>query len=324
MAMEYRQLGRCGLQVSALSFGAWVNFEGGADLGLAKECLAVARDAGVNYFDNAEAYGDGLAEELMGRAIADLRWPRHSYVLSTKIFKGLHEMPNMWCTLNRKYLQHAIDGCLQRLQVEYIDLFLCHRADPNTPVEETVWAMTDLIAAGKILYWGTSEWPAERIREAFEVAERHHLRKPVVEQPQYNLFSRSRVEQDYTDLVEDFGLGITSWSPLAGGLLTGKYVEGVPTGSRADRPGYEQLHLRERLTDERKNESVRKLMVVADELGVAVADLAIAWCARNPHVSSVLTGASTPDQVERNMRALTVLPMLTDEVLARLDEIVSA
>jgi voltage-dependent potassium channel beta subunit len=315
--MQYRHVGRCGLQVSVLSFGSWVNFEGQQDLGVMRECLAAAREAGVNFFDNAEAYGDGESERLMGKALAELGWPRHTYVLSTKLFKGLDEVPNMWCTLNRKYLLHAIDGCLERLGVDFVDVLFCHRADPHTPLKETVWAMSDIISTGKAHYWGTSEWSAEQIREAWEIAERHHLHKPVVEQPQYNLLARERVEHEYASLYEDLGLGITSWSPLASGLLTGEYLNGVPTGSRADLPGYDWL--RRSLTSDRRNEKAHRLTEIAADLDVEPAQLAIAWCARNPHVSTVLTGASRPEQVERNMRALSVLPLLTEEVVDRME-----
>jgi voltage-dependent potassium channel beta subunit len=317
MTMEYRHLGRSGLQVSLLSFGSWVNFEGEHDDGAATECLAAAYEAGVNFFDNAEAYGDGESERRMGRAIAELGWPRQRYVLSTKIFKGLEQIPNMWCTLNRKYVLHAIDGCLERLGVDFVDILFCHRADPRTPIEETVWAMSDVIASGKALYWGTSEWTADQVREAWRIADRHHLHKPVVEQPQYNLFARERVETEYASLYEEVGLGLTTWSPLAGGLLTGKYVDGVPAGARADRPGYEWL--RGSLVSEKRNARVRALRKIADELDVPLAQLAIAWCARNPRVSTVITGASRPEQVVENMKALDVLPLLTDDVVARVE-----
>jgi voltage-dependent potassium channel beta subunit len=316
MAMEYRRLGRCGLQVSLLSFGSWVTFETERDTGLAKECLAAAREAGVNFFDNAEAYGDGESERRMGKAIAELGWPRHSYVLSTKLFKGLDEIPNMWCTLNRKYLLHAIDGCLDRLGVDFVDVLFCHRADPRTPIEETVWAMSDIIASGKALYWGTSEWSAEQILEAWRIADRHHLHKPVVEQPQYNLLASDRVETEYAPLYEEIGIGLTTWSPLASGLLTGKYLDGAPAGTRAEAPGYDWL--RKSLLSEGRNAKVRALKDVADSLGVPLAPLAIAWCARNPRVSTVITGASRPEQVEQNMRALELLPLLTDDVAARM------
>src|SRR5437588_223046 len=247
--MEYRRLGRAGIKVSVLSFGSWVTFGPQVDVDSAAEMFQIARDAGVNFFDNAEAYGGGESERIMGKAIADLGWERHSYVVSTKVFWGLHDDVNMKNTLNRKYLLHAIDGSLGRFGLEFVDLLFCHRHDPDTPVEETVWAMSDIIDAGKALYWGTSEWPADRIREAWEIADRHHLHKPVMEQPQYNLLSRERVEDEYASLYEEpIGLGLTTWSPLASGLLTGKYLEGVAPDSRAALPGYEWI--RRRVTDE--------------------------------------------------------------------------
>ena len=247
MAMEYRRVGRSGLKVSVLSFGSWVTFGTQVDTNLAKECLTAARDAGVNFFDNAEAYAGGESERIMGQAIAELGWPRWSYVISTKIYWGIHDAVNMRNTLNRKYLMQAIDGSLERLGLDFVDLLYCHRPDPETPIEETVWAMSDIVSSGKALYWGTSEWSADEIRAAWEIAERHHLHKPVVEQPQYNLFERRRVEQEYARLYDDIGLGLTTWSPLASGLLTGKYLDGIPDDSRAALPGYEWL--RERLAD---------------------------------------------------------------------------
>ncbi|MFC0081943.1 potassium channel beta subunit family protein [Aciditerrimonas ferrireducens] len=317
--MPYRHLGRSGLRVSVLSFGSWVTFGTQLDVGLAAECLAAARETGVNFFDNAEAYAGGESERLMGKAIERLGWTRSSYVVSTKLFWGIRDEVNMRNTLNRKYLLQAIDGSLERFGLDFVDVLFCHRPDPSTPIEETVWAMSDIVAAGKALYWGTSEWSADEIRAAWEIAERHHLRKPVVEQPQYNLFARRRVEREYARLYEDLGLGLTTWSPLASGLLTGKYLDGVPEGSRAALPGYEWL--RKALTDPARNEAVRGLRQVADELGCSLAQLAIAWCARNPRVSTVITGASRPEQVRENMGALAVLDQLDDEVCRRIDEL---
>ena len=319
MDMEYRRLGRSGLKVSVLSFGSWVTFGPQLDEGLAADCLAAAYEGGMNFFDNAEAYAGGESERIMGQAIARLGWPRHSYVVSTKVFWGLNDGPNMRNTLNRKYLMQAIDGSLERFGLDFVDLLFCHRADPNTPIEETVWAMSDIVSAGKALYWGTSEWTADEIRAAYEVAERHHLHKPVMEQPQYNLFERRKVEKEYARLYEDIGLGLTIWSPLASGLLTGKYLDGVPEGSRATLPGYEWL--KANLTNEDSNAKVRKLKEVADELGCSLAQLAIAWCARNPNVSTVITGASRVDQVHENLKALDVLGQLDDDVMARIDAI---
>ncbi|MBA2282834.1 MAG: aldo/keto reductase [Actinomycetota bacterium] len=318
--MPYRRLGRSGLKVSALSFGSWVSFDNQLDTGAAGECLAAAWDAGVNFFDNAESYAGGRAEQIMGEAIAGLGWARETYVVSTKVFWGLTEGVNTKNTLNRKYLLHAIDGCLERFGLDFVDLLYCHRPDPETPVEETVWAMSDIVSAGKALYWGTSEWSADEIRAAWDVAERHHLHKPVVEQPQYNLFERRRVETEYTRLYDDIGLGLTTWSPLASGLLTGKYLDGAPAGSRANLPGYEWLA--DALTDERRNGQVRALQAVAERLGCTLAQLAIAWCASNPHVSSVITGASRPEQVVENMAALDVLAELTPDVKAEVEDLV--
>jgi voltage-dependent potassium channel beta subunit len=317
--VEYRRLGESGLKVSVLSFGSWVTFGQQVDVGLARECLAACRDAGVNFFDNAETYGGGASERVMGQAIADLGWERRSYIVSTKLFWGLHDEVNMRNTLNRKYLFQAIDGSLERFGLDFVDLLFCHRADPETPIEETVWAMSDIVSSGKALYWGTSEWSADEIRTAWEIAERHHLHKPVVEQPQYNLLTRHKVEHEYAPLYDDIGLGLTTWSPLASGLLTGKYLDGADlTGTRAGLPGYEWI--RKNVTDEQRSAKVRNLLPIAEELGCTLAQLAIAWCARNPRVSTVITGASRVSQVEENMRALDVLPRLTDDVMARIDD----
>lgn len=317
--MEYRRLGRSGLQVSVLSYGSWVTYANQIDTRAARECMAAAFDAGVNFFDNAEVYAAGQSEVVMGEAIKALGWPRQSYIVSTKFYWGLSEGPNQKNTLNRKYLMHAIDGSLKRLQLDHVDLVFCHRPDANTPIEETVWAMSDMIRQGKALYWGTSEWSADEIRAAWEIAERHHLHKPVMEQPQYHLFHRRRVEKEYARLYEDIGLGLTTWSPLASGLLTGKYRQGIPAGSRGS---MENLSfLREQLTDPAKNEAVGRLEEIARELDASVAQLAIAWCARHPRVSTVITGASRLEQLRHNLGALEVLPRLTPEVLERIDEI---
>jgi voltage-dependent potassium channel beta subunit len=315
--MEYRRLGRSGLKVSVLSFGSWVTFGPQVRDHLAVDCLAAAFNAGVNFFDNAESYSAGESETIMGQAISELGWARHSYVISTKIFWGLYNEPNMKNTLNRKYLMQAIDGSLERLNLDFVDLLFCHRADPETPIEETVWAMSDIVSSGKALYWGTSEWTADEIRAAWEIAERHHLHKPVMEQPQYHLFERTKVEDEYARLYDDIGLGLTTWSPLASGLLTGKYLNGIPEGSRASLPGYEWL--RARLTDKEENAKVQRLKDIADRLGGTLSQLAIAWCAANPHVSTVITGASNVDQVNENMKSLDILEQLTPEVLAEID-----
>ena len=311
--MEYRNLGRSGLRVSVLSFGSWVTFDNQLDDGLARDCMAAAWEAGCNFFDNAEAYAGGESEAIMGRVISELGWPRHSYVISTKVYFGIHDGPNTRNTLNRKYLMQAIDGSLERLGLDFVDLFYCHRADPDTPIEETVFAMHDIITSGKALYWGTSEWSADEIRAAWEIAERHHLHKPVVEQPQYNIFDRDRVEQEYARLYEDIGLGLTIWSPLKSGLLTGKYIDGVPDDSRGALQGYEWLT--GSLTDAEANAKVQNLLPIADELGCSMAQLAIAWCATNPNVSTVITGASKVEQVEQNFGALDVIDRLDADVL---------
>jgi voltage-dependent potassium channel beta subunit len=318
--MEYRRLGRSGLKVSVLSFGSWVTFANANQLETAKqaaECLAAAHEAGVNFYDNAEAYGHGESERVMGDAIRELGWKRHDYVISTKLFWGLNEGPNMRNTLNRKYLRQAIDGSLERFGVDFVDLVFCHRADPNTPIEETVWAMSDMVERGQALYWGTSEWSADEIRAAWDIADRHNLHKPVMEQPQYNILTRDRVEKEYARLYEDIGLGTTIWSPLASGLLTGKYLNGVPDGSRATLPGYEWL--RNMLTDETSNQKVSEVKKIADELEVTLAQFSLAWCTKNPHVSTVITGASSADQVRENMKALDVIPLLTPEIMERVD-----
>jgi voltage-dependent potassium channel beta subunit len=316
--MTYRRLGRAGVRVSVLSFGSWVSFRDQLDDDRALACMEAAHAAGVNFFDNAESYAGGESERIMGRALRALGWPREDYLVSTKFFWGRSDRVNLRRTLNRKYLLQAIDGSLERLGLDFVDLAFCHRADPETPIEETVWAMHDIVASGKALYWGTSEWSAAEIRAAWHIAERDRLHKPVMEQPEYNLLHRARVEQEYARLYEDLGIGTTTWSPLASGLLSGKYLEGVPEGSRAALAGYEALA--ERLTAEEANARVRRLVPLAEELGCTLAQLAIAWCAHNPNVSTVITGASRVEQVRENMAALDVLPLLTDDVAERVDE----
>jgi len=320
--MQYRRLGRAGLRVSTLSLGSWVTYHNQVDTGAARELMAAAFDAGVNFFDNAEVYAGGRSEEIMGAALRQLAWPRLNYVVSTKFFWGLDragDAVNRKDTLNRKYLMQAIDGSLKRFGLEHIDLIYCHRPDPLTPVEETVRAMSDIITQGKALYWGTSEWSAADIRAAWEIAERHHLHKPVMEQPQYHLFHRQRVEQEYARLYDDIGLGLTTWSPLASGLLTGKYKDGVPEGSRGALEN--MAFLRDGLTHPAKNAAVAQLAPIAAELGGTLAQLALAWVARNPRVSTVITGASRVSQLQANLGALDLLDKLTPEVLARIDAI---
>jgi len=322
MTMNYRRLGRSGLQVSELSLGSWVTYGNQMDTAVARECMAAAHDAGVNFFDNAEVYAKGQAETIMGEALHELGWRRSSYIVSTKFYWGLHDGPNEKNTLNRKYLTAAIDGSLSRLALDHVDLVFCHRPDPHTPIEETVWALHNIIEAGKALYWGTSEWSAAEIMAAWQIAERHHLHKPVMEQPQYNLFHRERVEQEYARLYDDIGIGTTIWSPLASGLLTGKYSDGVPPDSRAALKGFDWLA--ERILDPVKLRQVRSLAPIARELDCTLAQLALAWCLKNPHVSTVITGASRPAQVAENMRALAVVPKLTSEVMARIEAVVAA
>ena len=315
--MEYRRLGHTGLKVSALSFGSWVTFGTQVDQDLALDLLQAARDGGVNFFDNAEAYGGGESERLMGAAIAELGWERKSYVVSTKLYFGIDDdAVNLSDTLNRKYLTQAIEGSLERFGLDFVDLLFCHRADPDTPIEETVWAMSDIVSSGQALYWGTSEWTADEIRAAHAVAEKHHLHKPVVEQPQYNILETGRVEEEYAPLYDELGLGLTVWSPLASGLLTGKYLDGVPEDSRAALEGYEWL--RDMLTAEERMDKVRGLKAIADELDCSLAQMAIAWCAKNPRVSTVILGASRPSQLEENLAALEVADRLDDEVMARI------
>ena len=323
--MQYRRLGRTGLKLSTLSLGSWVTYHNQVDQQAAVEMMAAAYDAGVNFFDNAEIYANGRSEEVMGAALKTLAWPRLNYVVSTKFFWGLDrqgEAINRKDTLNRKYLMQAIDGSLQRFGLDHIDIIYCHRPDPHTPVEETARAMSDIISQGKALYWGTSEWSAADISKAWEVADRHGWHKPVVEQPQYHLFHRQRVEQEYARLYEDTGLGLTTWSPLASGLLTGKYARGVPDDSRGALES--MAFLREGLTHPAKNAAVKQLEPIAAELGGSVAQLALAWVAKNPRVSSVITGASKLSQLQANLGALALVDKLTPEVLARIDAVTRA
>jgi len=323
--MHYRHLGRSGLRVSALSLGSWVTYHNQVDDSAAVELMAAAFDAGVNFFDNAEVYARGRSEEVMGRALKALAWPRLNYVVSTKFFWGLDregDAVNRKDTLNRKYLMQAMDGSLARLGLDFIDLIYCHRPDPHTPLEETVRAMSDLITQGKALYWGTSEWSAADIHSAWHLADRHGWHKPVMEQPEYNLFHRQRVEKEYARLYQDTGLGLTTWSPLASGLLTGKYRDGVPDGSRGAMDN--MAFLRESLLDKQKNAAVAALEPIAQELGCTLAQLALAWVAHNPQVSTVITGASKLSQLQSNLGALDVLGKLTPEVLARIDAVTLA
>ncbi|MEK9937798.1 MAG: aldo/keto reductase [Ilumatobacter sp.] len=311
-SMEYRRLGSSGLKVSALGFGSWVTFDTQMDLTPALECMQAARDAGCNFFDNAEAYAGGKSEEIMGRALRELGWPRWSYVVTTKLYWGIHDDPNMKFTLNRKYLMHGIDGSLERFGLDFVDVVYCHRSDPETPMLETVRAMSDIVSSGRALYWGTSEWSADEIRHALDLAHQHHLHAPITEQSQYNLIERRRVEKEYARLHAETGYGNTIWSPLASGLLTGKYRDGVPEGSRAALEGYEWL--RDRLTDADALGRVEALRPIAERLGCTMSQLAIAWCTRNPMVSSVITGASRVEQVRENFESLQVMEALDDAI----------
>jgi voltage-dependent potassium channel beta subunit len=314
--MRYRRLGRSGLQVSELSLGSWITYGNQVDDSAAVATMSAARAAGVNFFDNAEVYAGGKAETLMGNALKHLGWEREDYIISTKFYWGIAPGVNRKNTLNRKYLHHAIDGSLQRLQLDYVDLVFCHRPDPQTPIEETVWAMHDMISQGKALYWGTSEWSAAEIRSAWQIADRHHLHQPVMEQPQYNLFHRDRVEQEYAPLYKDLGLGLTTWSPLASGVLTGKYADGVPAGSRSTLPGYDWLQ--PMVTNKDWIAATERLRPISDKLGCTLSQLAIAWCASNPHVSTVITGASNKNQVVENMGAIEIIPQLDSALLEQI------
>lgn len=282
--------------------------------------MSTAYDAGVNFFDNAETYASGMSEEVMGAALKKLNWRRSSYLVSSKYFWGINSRPNERHSLNRKYLIEAVNGSLKRMGLEYLDLVFCHRPDYRTPIEETVWAMHNLIEWGKALYWGTSEWSAAEIIAAIEIAERNHLHKPVMEQPQYNLLHRERFEVEYARVFKDYHYGSTIWSPLASGLLTGKYNNGIPEGSRGTLSGFEVL--RGSLTDAAALEQVRKLQAVADGLGVSLTHFALAWCLKNPNVSTVITGASKLEQLQNNLKAIEVVDRLTPDVLEKVDQIV--
>ncbi len=320
--MQYRRLGSTGLPLSALSFGAWATFGGSVGRGEARNLVAAAWDAGVNFFDNAETYANGEAERVMGDVIADLRLPRDGFAVSSKVYFGAVDQPRPTQRgLSRKHVHDACHAALARLRVDYLDLYYCHRPDPDAPVAETVSAMDALVRQGKVLYWGTSEWPAPLIREAHEVARAQHLQAPSMEQPQYNLLHRERVEVEYASLYADFGMGTTIWSPLASGLLTGKYNDGVPAGSRLASEGYAWLQ-RDVIGDEasRRLPRARAFAALAAELGVEPAPLAIAWCLRNPHVSSVILGATRVAQLQQNLAALDVAARMDEAGWARVEE----
>lgn len=319
--MEYRFLGNSGLKVSALSLGAWVTYGGQVGEKIAHECMTAAFDAGVNFFDNAEAYANGNAETVMGNVIKKTGWKRSDLVISTKIFWG-GKGPND-TGLSRKHIIEGTQASLKRLQMDYVDLIFCHRPDKNTPIEETVRAMSHVIDRGWAFYWGTSEWSASEIRQAYDVARQEHLIPPTMEQPQYHMFHRERFEKEYVRLYKEIGLGTTIWSPLASGLLTGKYNDGIPEGTRATLEGYDWL--KERFESEEARlqiEKVRRLtQKIAEPLGCSMAQLAIAWCLKNPNVSTVITGASKTSQVHENLKALDVAGQLTEEIMAKIEEI---
>ena len=313
--MEYRRLGRSGLKVSALSLGAWVTYGGQVGQDTAEECMNAAIEHGVNFFDNAEGYAGGKAETVMGNVIKKAGWRREDLVVSTKIFWG-GSGPND-TGLSHKHVIEGVNNALKRFQMDYVDLVYCHRPDPHTPIEETVRAMDIVIRQGKAFYWGTSEWSADEIRSAYGIAREYGLTPPLMEQPQYNLFHRDRVEKEYALLYRDIGLGTTIWSPLASGMLTGKYQNGVPADSRGSVKGYEWLQ--SSLTDAQRVAAVGRLSRIATDLGVPLAQMALAWCLKNPNVSSVITGASRVGQVHENMKALAVVPMLTNDVMGAID-----
>lgn len=317
--MNYRRLGNSGLKVSELSLGAWITYGGQVGEEAARECMCAAYDAGVNFFDNAEAYAHGAAETIMGNVIKKAGWRRSSLVVSTKFYFGLGLKGPNDRGLSRKRLMEGIHGSLRRLQMDYVDLIFAHRPDSETPIEETVRAMHDIITQGKALYWGTSEWTADEIVQAHAVAERHHLHKPQMEQPQYNMFWRERVEREYARLYSEIGLGLTTWSPLASGLLTGKYNEGVPPGSRLALKGMEWL--REEVVTPERVRKVKQLAPVARDLEMSTAQLAIAWCLKNTRVSSVVTGATRVEQVRENLKAAELSDNLTPDAMGRIEKI---
>jgi len=322
--MNYRRLGKSGLKVSEVSYGFWAMFSGQPDIELALACLTAAYDSGCNYFDNAEVYGDGQSEVLMGAALKKAGWSRDSYIVSSKVMHGSHgeNAKPTQLGLSRKHVFEACHQAMKRLQVDYLDLYFCHRPDPEVPIEETVRAMTELILRGDVLYWGTSEWPADLIMQAYSVARQYNLIPPTMEQPQYNLLHRYRVEQEYKRLYATIGLGTTIFSPLAAGLVTGIYNDGFPADALASQPGLEWL--RERLEGplgEARLTAIRKWSEIAAELGTSMPRLALAWCLKNPHVSTAIMGATRPDQVVENMQAVDVLPLLTEDVMALINAV---
>ena len=317
--MKYRRLGKSGLQVSALSFGSWLTFHKKVDETGADKMMTYAYDQGINFFDNAEIYARGNSEIIMGKILKKKKWDRSSYLVSSKVFFGLGNPKPNQAGLSRKHIVEGCNGALKRLQVDYIDLFYCHRPDKNTPIEETVWAMHHLIEQGKILYWGTSEWSAVEIMEAHRVASQNNLIGPVMEQPQYNMFERVRVERDYADIYRTVGLGTTIWSPLASGVLTGKYNTGIPKNSRLGIDGLDWL--KDNAITKDRLLKVKKLSYLADKLKIPLAQLAIAWCLKNPNVSTVILGASKISQLKENIKAIDVVELITDKVMDDIEKI---
>ncbi len=318
--MEYRKLGCHGLKVSQFSLGSWVTFGRQMDLKPIKEMLKHALDLGVNFFDNAEAYADGQSEELMGKAFKQLEVPRHYYILSTKFFWGIEPQVNFQNTLNRKYLLHAITGSLKRLGTDYVDIVYCHRPDPDTPIEETVMAMHDMIQRGYALYWGTSEWGADELEQAYDFAVTNGFHRPIVEQPQYNMVHRKKVESEFNPLYDKIGLGLTTWSPLASGLLTGKYLNGIPENSRLNLPTFERFQVA--LEDRTTQKIIQDLKKLSDESKLSMAHLALGWCTLNPNVSTVILGASRLEQLKENLKTIALLPQIRD-LKIELDRIAS-
>jgi voltage-dependent potassium channel beta subunit len=320
--MLYRRMGKSGLQLSVLSYGSWVTFHKQIDDSIADELMGIAYDAGVNFFDNAEVYALGESEKLMGRVLKKKNWDRTSYVVSSKAFfgcRGKENKPNQ-TGLSRKHLVEACHEALQRLQVDYLDIYYCHRPDKNVPIEEVVWTMNHLIEQGKILYWGTSEWSGVEIMEAHRVAQEYRLIGPAVEQPQYNLLERNKIENEFLMIFRTVGMGTTIWSPLASGLLTGKYNDGIPEGSRFALEGFDWL--KDRWVVEEKLNKVKELGKLAAELNTSLATLSIAWCIANPNVTSAILGATKKEQLVENLKALEVLPLLTPEIMKRVDDII--
>lgn len=318
IAMEYRRLGKAGVQVSALSFGSWVTFGNQVNNEVARQCIVHAYENGINFFDNAEVYAKGQSEIVMGEILHKMAWSRDSYLVSSKVFWG-GDKPNQ-NGLSRKHVTEACHAALKRLQLDYLDFYFCHRPDRNTPMEETVWAMHNLVQQGKVLYWGTSEWSAQEIQEAIMVARVNHLVPPTMEQPQYNMFVRHKVEIEYRKLLEEYGYGTTTWSPLSSGILSGKYNDGMPEGARLGMGDMQRL--KERLLTPANIEKVKQIALVAADLGTSAACLAIAWCLKNPHVSTVITGATKVEQLRQNLQALEVLPKLDDAVMERISAVI--